>query len=206
VRLGREYSQGQRLLFIGAFVLQAALLSWLVFSHKSPAFGRWIAGAGPNSHWLKVLFFSLLLWLLLLRLAQLPFTLYRRLLLAAPLGFFQPDPEFLVEGLFYRRRHRFSPVRGRIVLLFWAIKRLPGAWWLAAAVFVSLWMVIQNLIWPVVVSPIFNRFEPVEDRAVLAMTERLAQKAGLRIDRVLVMDASKRTNKANAYFTGLGRD
>jgi len=50
----------------------------------------------------------------------------------------------------------------------------------------------------------FNKFEPIVDTQLITMIDELAEKAGLPIDKMLVMDASTKTTKANAYFTGVG--
>ncbi len=67
------------------------------------------------------------------------------------------------------------------------------------------WIVIQTLLWPILVAPLFNRFEPVQDPEVIGMIRQLADRAGIPVEEVLVMDASRRTNKANAYFAGIGK-
>ncbi|KJS47762.1 MAG: endopeptidase, partial [Peptococcaceae bacterium BRH_c23] len=54
------------------------------------------------------------------------------------------------------------------------------------------------------ISPLFNQFEPLNDPAVVTMVDELAQGAGLNIGAVLVMDASRQTTVANAYFSGVG--
>ncbi len=91
-----------------------------------------------------------------------------------------------------------------VFILFGFMTRWPNAWWLAAAAFLSLWIVIQTFLWPVVVSPLFNRFTPATDHAITSMVRDLAGKAGLPVDEVLIMDASSRTTRANAYYAGLG--
>lgn len=83
-------------------------------------------------------------------------------------------------------------------------KQWPKTWWMVGAAVFSGWLVIQTLLWPVVISPLFNHFTEVRDPQIISMVNDLAQNAGLRIDKILVMDASRRTNKANAYFTGVG--
>jgi STE24 endopeptidase len=60
------------------------------------------------------------------------------------------------------------------------------------------------VLWPILIDPLFNHFEPVQDPQVIGMVNELADKAGLRVDEILVMDASQRTTKANAYFAGMG--
>jgi STE24 endopeptidase len=60
-------------------------------------------------------------------------------------------------------------------------------------------------LWPIIVSPLFNSFTPVTDPEIITMVEELSQKAEIPVKEILVMDASRRTTKANAYFAGLGR-
>ena len=50
----------------------------------------------------------------------------------------------------------------------------------------------------------FNHFEPVKDPALISMVKGLADKAGIQVKEVLIMDASRRTTMVNAYFIGLG--
>ena len=92
----------------------------------------------------------------------------------------------------------------RVLILFGFMQRWPQTWWLVTAIFLSVWIIIQTFLWPLVVAPLFNRFTPATDPALVAMVGELADKAGLPVSEVLVMDASSRTTKVNAYYTGLG--
>jgi STE24 endopeptidase len=57
---------------------------------------------------------------------------------------------------------------------------------------------------PLVIEPLFNRFEPLPDRALAERIEALARKEGVNVESVEVADASRRTTAANAYVTGIG--
>jgi STE24 endopeptidase len=57
---------------------------------------------------------------------------------------------------------------------------------------------------PLVVQPLFNRFHPLGNRALAERIEGLGARMGVRVDKVLVADASRRTTTANAYVAGLG--
>lgn len=77
-------------------------------------------------------------------------------------------------------------------------------WWLWAW---ALWMSFQLLMmWlaPTVIAPLFNRFEPLTDEAVKARILALMQRSGFTVQGLFVMDGSRRSAHANAYFTGLG--
>ncbi|HET7093032.1 MAG TPA: M48 family metalloprotease, partial [Thermomicrobiales bacterium] len=84
------------------------------------------------------------------------------------------------------------------------IRRRPKDWWLVlSAAAVPLAVVAGNLA-PVLLMPIFNRFEPLRDRRRAARVRALAGKAGVRIADVYQMDMSRQTEKPNAMFAGLG--
>lgn len=90
-------------------------------------------------------------------------------------------------------------------LLMWLMRRLPRTWWLAgAAAIVGLG---AGLVFagPVVLDPLFNRFQPLPAGPARADVLALARRAGIDVGEVYVMDASRRTSGANAYVTGLGR-
>lgn len=203
VSRGREYSRAMRLIFIGSFAAEAAFLIWLVFRGHGAALSRWAHQLAGGNYWGSVLLFFFTVWLAL-KLINLPFALYGGYFWQHRWGFSTQAMGSWWADYFKGAGLDLALTTAGALLLFWIIGRWPGAWWLAGAAFFSLWLVVQTLIWPVVVSPIFNRFEPVKDPAVENMVRQLSRKAGLPVDQVLVMDASRRTTKANAYFAGLG--
>lgn len=100
-----------------------------------------------------------------------------------------------------------------IQAVFWAIagvalvalmRRFPRRWWIAGSGFVATAAVVLVFATPLVIDPLFNRFTPLTG-PLRADVERLAERAGVDVGEVYVMDASRRTTAANAYVTGLGR-
>jgi STE24 endopeptidase len=88
-------------------------------------------------------------------------------------------------------------------LLTTAMRRFGARWWLPGAGGLVAGGVLSLVAGPTLIDPIFNTFEPAEPD-VQARIKAIADSAGVRVDRVLVMDASKRTTASNAYVTGLG--
>jgi STE24 endopeptidase len=82
--------------------------------------------------------------------------------------------------------------------------RMGGSWWLAAGPALAAAGVVFVLAQPLVVQPLFNRFQPLENRALAGRIEELGASMGVTVDDVLVADASRRTTTANAYVAGLG--
>ena len=80
-----------------------------------------------------------------------------------------------------------------------------GLWWLWAwAVWVA-FSLLMMIIYPTWIAPRFNRFEPLQDRNLHQAITALMQRCGFAAKGLFVMDGSKRSAHANAYFTGLGK-
>jgi STE24 endopeptidase len=90
-----------------------------------------------------------------------------------------------------------------IVPLWWFIRAVDG-WWLWGSVALAVLSFVLGVVWPVLLLPIFNKFTPLEDEALRARLDALAQRAGIGIKQFLVMDASKRSRQDNAFFVGMG--
>ncbi len=83
-------------------------------------------------------------------------------------------------------------------------RRWPRGWWLPAAGGSVLIGGTLSALAPVLLDPIFNEFTPIADGETRADVLALAQAAGVRVDGVYSVDASRRSTAANAYVTGLG--
>ena len=90
------------------------------------------------------------------------------------------------------------------VALVALMRRLPRWWWAPASLVVVAGSAGLLYAGPVVLDPLFNRFEPLRGAARADVLE-LARRSGVEVGEVLVMDASRRTTAANAYVAGLGR-
>ncbi|MGH2557515.1 MAG: M48 family metalloprotease, partial [Thermomicrobiales bacterium] len=91
-----------------------------------------------------------------------------------------------------------------IVASYAVIRRRPHDWWLIlTGVAVPFSILLGNLA-PVVIMPLYNRFEPLENDELDRRIRELARVAGVSIADVFRMDMSRQTEKANAFFTGLG--
>jgi STE24 endopeptidase len=93
---------------------------------------------------------------------------------------------------------------GLLALITW-IYMLTGKWfWLIALGLVTLFSVLMTMFYSNLIVPLFNKQTPLEEGSLRAKIEQFAGKAGFKLDTIYVMDGSKRSSKANAYFTGLG--
>lgn len=89
-------------------------------------------------------------------------------------------------------------------LVMFMIRRLPRTWWVPASALVIVVGAGYVYAGPVVLDPLFNRFQPLSVGQTRADVLQLARRTGVDVGDVYVVDASRRTTAANAYVTGLG--
>jgi len=91
-----------------------------------------------------------------------------------------------------------------VALIVWLMGSTGALWWLWAW---AVWMGFNLLIlvlYPTVIAPLFNKFEPLQDEQLKSRVTALMQRCGFSAKGLFVMDGSKRSAHANAYFTGFG--
>jgi STE24 endopeptidase len=91
-----------------------------------------------------------------------------------------------------------------VALILWLMGSTGRFWWLSAW---GAWMGFNLLVlvlYPTVIAPLFNKFQPLEDESLKARVTALMQRCGFAAKGLFVMDGSKRSAHANAYFTGFG--
>ena len=90
-------------------------------------------------------------------------------------------------------------------LILWLMGAAGDLWWLWAwAAWVGFSLLLM-VIFPLFIAPLFNKFEPLKDTYLADRVQALMQRCGFQSKGLFVMDGSRRSAHANAYFTGLGR-
>jgi STE24 endopeptidase len=90
-------------------------------------------------------------------------------------------------------------------LVLWLMGSAGSAWWLWAWAAWVAFVLLMMVVYPVVVAPWFNRFEPLADDELRTRVQALMARCGFAARGLFVMDGSRRSALGNAYFTGLGR-
>jgi STE24 endopeptidase len=89
-------------------------------------------------------------------------------------------------------------------LILWLMGATGGLWWLWAW---AAWMgfnLLLLVVYPTFIAPMFNKFKPLEDEKLKSRVTELMRRCGFEAKGLFVMDGSKRSAHANAYFTGFG--
>lgn len=93
---------------------------------------------------------------------------------------------------------------GLLLFLQWAQAAGGSVFWLIGLGGVGLFTILMAMFYTSLIVPLFNKLTPLEEGELKTAIEEMAEKAGFRLANVCVMDGSKRSTKANAYFSGLG--
>lgn len=141
----------------------------------------------------------------LLGLLSLPLKIYATFVLEERFGFNKTDLRTFVTDRV--KATVLAVVLGAPFLygVLWLMKATGTWWWVYVFVFVFAFQVLMLVIYPTLIAPLFNRFEPVADGPLRDAVVELAGRVGLRTSGIFTMDGSKRSGHSNAYFTGLGR-
>ena len=89
-------------------------------------------------------------------------------------------------------------------LVLWLMAASGGFWWLWAWLALVGFNLLMLVVYPTLIAPFFNKFEPLADESLKARVQALMQRCGFAAKGLFVMDGSRRSAHANAYFTGLG--
>ncbi|MFP4687888.1 MAG: M48 family metallopeptidase, partial [bacterium] len=89
--------------------------------------------------------------------------------------------------------------------ILWFISFLPETWWLAAWGFTVFFGLLMQIIYPRIIAPLFNEFEPIEEGELYEAVREVFDRAGFECSQVYSMDASRRSGHSNAYFVGFGK-
>ncbi|MEX1241957.1 MAG: M48 family metallopeptidase [Cyclobacteriaceae bacterium] len=92
-----------------------------------------------------------------------------------------------------------------LALLIYLIQTIGPTFWIWFAVMASVFILFMNMFYTTIILPLFNKLTPLPDGELKAAIHDFARKVNFPLDNILVIDGSKRSSKANAFFSGIGR-
>jgi STE24 endopeptidase len=141
----------------------------------------------------------------LLGIIDLPFSWVRQFRIEAHYGFNRMTPALWLTDLaksFVLAALLGVPLLAAVIGL---MRSAGSLWWVYAWLLWVGFNAVVLVIYPTVIAPLFNRFEPLKDSALAQRIGELLSRTGFSSKGVFVMDGSRRSAHGNAYFTGLGR-
>ncbi len=81
----------------------------------------------------------------------------------------------------------------------------PSLWWLWLWLFILIFGIFMMYVSPFLIEPLFHKFTPMQDEDLVRKLGEMMERVKIKVSKVLVVDASKRSKHSNAYFTGIGK-
>lgn len=156
-----------------------------------------------NEVLLALAFFGVLM--LVSDILSLPFQLYTTFVIEEKFGFNKTTLKtFFADKL---KGYLLAALIGAplIALLIYLIQTIGPNFWIWFAIIASAFILFMNMFYTSLILPLFNKLTPLEDGELKSAIEQFAKKVDFPLDNIFVIDGSKRSSKANAFFSGIGK-
>lgn len=170
---------------------------------------RWAHGRGRRARETRdgpvftgVLFFTG--FSLLAIIARLPFDLVSTFGIEQAFGFNRSTPRLWLRDTLIQTAIAVVTVGAVTAVILWLVTALPTWWWAVGWAFVVAFLLLMQVVYPRVIAPLFNDFDPVAEGELRDAVEETFDRAGFSTSDVYEMDASRRSSQVNAYFAGFG--
>ncbi|MFA9238784.1 MAG: M48 family metallopeptidase [Candidatus Paceibacteria bacterium] len=155
-----------------------------------------------ESMWLKAVIF-VDLFIVINWIFTLPFELYSTFKLNKKYGFSNMTPALFIKDTLKTGLLFLIFGSGVIAGISFIINSF-STWWIWGFIFIFVIIILINMLYPVIRDKMFDKFEKLKDKELEQKIENLLDEVGFKSSGVFSVDASKRDNRLNAYFGGLG--
>ena len=165
---------------------------------------EWARTFSDNTIIIALLFFGSIMFVS--DLLSTPFNYYHTFIIEEKFGFNKTTLKtFLVDKI---KGWLMSAILGGLLLsiIIWFYEAVGSNFWLYAWGIIAVFVFFMNMFYARLIVPLFNKQTPLCDGSLKTKIQDYAQKVGFKLDKIVVIDGSKRSTKANAYFSGFGSE
>jgi STE24 endopeptidase len=165
---------------------------------------EWARTFSDNTIIIALLFFGSIMFAS--DLLSTPFSYYHTFIIEEKFGFNKTTLKtFLVDKI---KAWLMSAILGGLLLsiIIWFYEAVGSNFWLYAWGIIAVFVFFMNMFYARLIVPLFNKQTPLCDGSLKTKIQDYAQKVGFKLDKIVVIDGSKRSTKANAYFSGFGSE
>ncbi|MFC0876000.1 M48 family metallopeptidase [Saccharicrinis sp. FJH2] len=137
-------------------------------------------------------------------LLTMPFSIYSTFVIEEKFGFNKTTPKTFVLDTLKGWLITAIVGGGILSLIVWVYTLTQNYFWLIAWAIIVIFSLFTAMFYTSLILPLFNKQKPLEEGSLRDKLEKLSVKTGFKLDNIFVMDGSKRSTKANAFFSGLG--
>jgi STE24 endopeptidase len=137
--------------------------------------------------------------------AEIPFNLYESFVIEKKYGFSTITAKLWITDLIKSSLISLTLLGVLLGSLLALIYYAENTWWIFGWIFFASFQLFIMWIYPILIAPLFNKYEPVENEALKDKIVSLMERAGLKTKGVFQVDAGTRSRHSNAYFAGIGK-
>jgi STE24 endopeptidase len=134
----------------------------------------------------------------------IPFSAYHTFVIEEKYGFNKTTPKTFVFDIIKGWIINAIIGGGLLALIFLIYRETQEMFWIYAWILISAFSIFMTMFYSNIIVPLFNKQTPLEDGALRDAIQEFSDRVGFKLDNIFVINGSKRSTKANAYFTGLG--
>ena len=134
-----------------------------------------------------------------------PFSIYDTFVIEEKFGFNKTTPKIFITDKLKGWLITAIIGGGLLALIIWFYQQTGRYFWIYAWALVSLFTIFMAMFYTSLLLPLFNKLKPLEEGELKTQITNFCKKVDFQLDNVFVMDGSKRSSKANAFFSGLGK-
>ncbi|MBL7841996.1 MAG: M48 family metallopeptidase [Cyclobacteriaceae bacterium] len=163
----------------------------------------WLRPMVPNEILLALVFFGVLA--IASDILTLPFQIYSTFVIEEKYGFNKTTVKTFIGDKLKGYLVGAILGGGLVSLLIYLIEVVGPDFWILFSLLAAILILLINMFYTTIFLPLFNKLTPLADGELKTAIESFSKRVGFPLDNVFVMDGSKRSNKANAFFSGIGR-
>lgn len=181
--------------------IASRFLSWFIMSGIIIVFFKYFKSTRIN---ILLAFSLIILFYILIQLILLPLAYYRGCIIEHRFGLSNQTLTMWFSD--YLKENGISILISSLGMtgIYALMVYIPKYWWVISSAVLAVFIVVSTYLYPILIDPLFYKFEKLKDTNFQEQIINIAVKADIEVKEVLVADASRKTNKANAYFTGIG--
>ncbi|EAQ48990.1 M48 family metallopeptidase [Leeuwenhoekiella blandensis] len=135
-----------------------------------------------------------------------PFSYYKTFVIEERFDFNKSTPKLFIADKLKGWLMTIIVGGGLLALIIWFYQISGSLFWVYAWIVFAVFALVMNMFYAKLIVPLFNKQTPLEDGSLRDKIEKYAATVGFKLNNIFVIDGSKRSTKANAYFSGFGSE
>jgi len=199
----QEYGKTNSRFSLISSSFQLVLILLMLFLGGFAWFDEIAQGFSSHFVWSALIFFGILFFLS--DIINIPFSVYSTFVIEEKFGFNKTTVKTFILDILKGWLLTIIIGGGILGFIIWLYFQTTDMFWIYAWIGLSGFSIFMTMFYSNLIVPLFNKQTPLEEGELREAISEFGKKAGFKIDNIYVIDGSKRSSKANAYFTGLGK-